>query len=344
MRLSTMWRLDRVVAPDGTSPLATALAAPWRPDAPPKFVRSSANAVFAFERDGRPAYLRFTAEADGRSRATVVAELAAMAAARRAGIRTPEPVAAADGNAVRRLVVDDEAFVVVVLSALEGEELEADEIEAEQAHAWGALAARLQEAMRAVPTSVAAVRGGWLEERTWLEHRLAQAPDVVRGELLELGRVLDSWADEPAALGLVHLDVEADNLRWVDDDPGVLDFDDCSRHWYAVDVASALRDLDELPVLREAFLDDYEAAGGAPVRERLTDARRWLDLVTYARIERSLDLEPEPDNPAWLLQLRDRLVDRQRAYVEALGPGRRSRKTARSSIGRYPARLDVVEK
>lgn len=318
MRLSTMWRLDRVVAPEGTSPLATALAEPWQPDAPPRFFRSSANAVFAFDRAGRPAYLRFTAESDGRSRAAVLAELAAMAAARRAGIRTPEPVAAADGQAVRRMLVDDEAFVVVALSALEGEELEADEIEAEQAHAWGALAARLQKAMRTVPTSVAAVRGGWLDERDWVQRGLAHAPSAVRAELLEVSAALDSWQVEPAAIGLVHLDVEVDNLRWLGTDPGVLDFDDCARHSYAVDVASALRDLDEVPDLREAFLDGYESAGGASVRERLADARRWLDLVTYARIERSLDLEPDPDHPEWLLHLQDRLADRQRAYVEAL--------------------------
>jgi Ser/Thr protein kinase RdoA (MazF antagonist) len=316
MSLSTMWDLHATIDSAGSSPVATALAAPWEPDAPPTHFRSSANFVFTFPRGGKRIFLRF-APAAHRSPDAVTAELAAMARARATGIPTPEPLRNLDGDELSLASAGGTTFVVVALSALSGAELTVEKADVERCAAWGGLVARLQHALAG--SSTAGGRTAWSDEVVRLERILGStAPPMVRHEFTDLVAALSTWGHADGD-GLVHLDVELDNLRWIAATPGVLDFDDCSHHWYAVDVASALRDLDDEPDRRETFLAAYEATGGASVRHRLTVARRWLDLKTYATIARSLDLAPADGHPDWLHQLHRRLTDRQRAYVDSLG-------------------------
>jgi Ser/Thr protein kinase RdoA (MazF antagonist) len=317
MRLSTMWHVDRTVASDGTSPIATALAAPWRPDEPPVFFRSSANFVYTLQRDEQLCYLRFAASAEGASRDLVEAELAAMARARACGIATPVPLLTSDGAAVSVADVGGRAYVAVTLTSLDGEQLEGQDTELERCKSWGGLVARVQQAIAFPAWPQAAARWSWQDQMVTVARELRSAPAPVVAELVELAAEMGSWPTD-AMYGLVHLDIEPDNIRWVGAEPGLLDFDGCARHWYAVDVASALRDIDDDAERREAFLSGYEAAGGAPVRERLGIARRWLDLTSYATVARSLDVVPDDDHPVWLTTLRGRLEDRQRAYVDAL--------------------------
>ena len=87
MSLATLWSLDRTVDPaTGASPVALSLAAHWDPvPEGVRLFRSSANSVYTFERDGRPAWLRIAAGPQ-RTRAGAVGRLhAALASA-------PEPL------------------------------------------------------------------------------------------------------------------------------------------------------------------------------------------------------------------------------------------------------------
>ena len=120
MRLSTMWRVDRIVASDGTNPVATALAAPWKPDGAPVFFRSSANFVYTVERAGRPCFLRFAASSEGASVERVAAELAAMGRVRTRGIATPVPLLTSAGEAISVNEAGGTTYVAVMLSRARG--------------------------------------------------------------------------------------------------------------------------------------------------------------------------------------------------------------------------------
>lgn len=314
-----MWQVDATTRADGTSPIASALAEPWHPDFPPVHVRSSSNFVFAFSTGGRPCFLRFARVGDRGSASGVRAELAVMARARAAGIRTPEPVAAANGEFMLTSAVDGESYVTVALTALPGEELDADEVSLEHCRAWGALVARLEHALDDPQLrDDAGNRHLWTDQAALMRSVVVSGPLVVWNELEEVTSRMSDWSPRSGGDGMFHLDLELDNLRWDGLVPTVLDFDDCAWSFAAIDVASAMRDLARDPVHSGAFLEAYEAAGGPFVRDRLPDARRWLALTTYTTIIRSLDLIDLSGAPQWLVDLHRALDARRAAYVDRL--------------------------
>lgn len=304
MRLSTMWRVDRTVAADGTGSIATELARPWSPDEEPVFVRSSDNFVYAFRRAGARHFLRFRPVAA--SSGHIREELVYMAMCRAAGIRVPVAAPTDDGRLVHRATVAGLPFDAVALSELAGHER--DDVDEVGAAAWGALVARLQ----AIGPHAGAP-GGELRQSDFDGHGSA-----VRTEFDILDAKTRTWPRGPEDFGLVHGDVELDNLRWIGNEVGVLDFGSCGRTWFAMDVAAALSDTADTPAVVEPFLHGYESAGGAAVRERLPIARRWLDLRTYLTVSRVIDLTPGGEHPSWLHDLHARLRDRQQRYIARL--------------------------
>ena len=122
------------------------------------------------------------------------------------------------------------------------------------------LVAQVQHALANPPLPEAGARGSWRDQRADMSRQLGSAPPIVRAELDDLAAELGSWSTDDG-YGLVHLDIELDNIRWVGSEPGLLDFDDCAVHWHAVDVASALRDLDGDAERQASFLSGYDVGG-----------------------------------------------------------------------------------
>ena len=167
---------------------------------------------------------------------------------------------------------------------------------------------------------------------TWRDHLelageyLPEDAPALRGEL---GRITSSLAALPTssdAYGLIHSDFELDNLVCRDDSIGILDFDDCSRLWYAADIVFALRDLPEGGDGRgdrrlRAFVDGYSEHN--PIDEG------WLshvplftaldNLLRYARLVRATDLAVGPEHPEWLVALSRKLRDLMAEYEAAIG-------------------------
>jgi Ser/Thr protein kinase RdoA (MazF antagonist) len=124
--------------------------------------------------------------------------------------------------------------------------------------------------------------------------------------------------------GLIHFDFELDNLLWQEDRPGIIDFDSCTCSWFAADIAFALRDLfadradrvDPGDQRFLTFLDGYRQA-----RELSPEEIDWIplflqmhNLVTFAGLYRSMEAGPCPDDPTWLVHLREKLTRKQAAY------------------------------
>ena len=121
--------------------------------------------------------------------------------------------------------------------------------------------------------------------------------------------------------GLIHFDFELDNLIWQGRTVQMLDFDDCSRGWYAADIAFALRDHfdaggDLHATGMRAFLGGY-AAHTPLADEQIAQIPLFLRLVRliqFARIIRALNITKDSGQPDWLSGLIDKLKDRMDAY------------------------------
>ena len=78
--------------------------------------------------------------------------------------------------------------------------------------------------------------------RTWRDEHtgfLDSCRDDAVGQVWrELGEEIGRLPTEPAGYGAAHNDLHAGNLLMTDEgDLTVLDFDACTRHWYATDLA-----------------------------------------------------------------------------------------------------------
>ena len=119
------------------------------------------------------------------------------------------------------------------------------------------------------------------------------------------------------SFGTIHYDFELDNICWDGATPAILDFDDCGPHWFAADIAFALRDLFADRGSRvnlederfQAFINGYRSQ--RPMDE--ADLRqiplflRWHNLVSFARITHSLSGGPLAGEAEWLQDLRRHL-------------------------------------
>ena len=131
----------------------------------------------------------------------------------------------------------------------------------------------------------------------------------------ELKRLID-WAEglriTNENYGLIHYDFELDNILFTNLQTGMLDFDDCSSHWYIADIVYALRDAGEFdmnsPILRE-FIKGYKSKTDldATMIEEASKFERLHNVTTFATLIRSVDIEESQDHPEWLSNLRMKL-------------------------------------
>ena len=105
-----------------------------------------------------------------------------------------------------------------------------------------------------------------------------------------------------------------------------MDFDDCAFYWFEADISFALRDLFEDSVdgvdfeceRLTAFLKGYRSEmqlGDAAVG-RIPLFLRMHNLITYAKLIRTLGDGPGQEEPDWMADLRNRLEDKCREYRE----------------------------
>jgi len=242
-----------------------------------------------------------------RTPSMIRSELAWMEALANAGVATPTAVQAADGAVVVTVATEAGERQVSLLSWESGEPLE----QSEDLGAWRALG-RLMAEVRL--HGEAWVPPAWFERPSWdAAGMVGDAPHW--GDPLRLG----PWSDEvhdllrcardrvrerlaafgttPDRYGLVHADLAFANvLMRPDQQPLLLDFDDCGWSWYLWELAVALTPFDGTPAfapLRDALVAGYRSRCALP-DEQLAElptfvmARRLVTLgwvFTHAETE-----------------------------------------------------------
>jgi len=314
-----MARVDSTVRADGSSPVAEQILERWAHDRGSiRFFRSSANFIYRFREQDRGYFLRF-ADASERSRDTIDVEMMILDALAQAGIVIATPVVSKQGNAVETIDTEWGTFHAVVFSALEGMQYEFDDLTESGFRQWGTALGKLHAAMSNLADKPA--RPSWRDHLGFAQAYLPDDSPGMRAEWAELNATISELPATQETYGLIHGDFELDNLVWRDDSIEILDFDDCSRLWYTADIAFALRDLFEAggdtgDPRFQAFVDGYRENHTLDAKSlaALPLFMRYVDLFTYARIARSMDLGADEEYPEWLQRLSRKLQDRMTAY------------------------------
>lgn len=329
MRLSTLWRVVRALdATDRRGTIADQLVAQWEHDSdPPRLVRASANFVCRFHARGADRFLRF-ADSSERTRGIVEGEIDLLGWLDESGMAVARPVCSTSGDLVETVDTDLGTFHTVVFEGVPGTHLQIERLDSHRFQDWGAALGRLHAATANYSGPALATRLTWHDQLDRARPHIPTDQSAIRRELDELAAALAALPVDRERFGLIHGDFELDNLCWPDRGgraPGILDFDDCARHWYAADLAFALRDLfDDGADLGHpsvgAFVGGYRAH--FPLGDEMLAAlplfSRLSRLLVYAKLVRSLDLPDRPDQPEWLRALRRKFEARITAYAASL--------------------------
>ena len=145
------------------------------------------------------------------------------------------------GALVEQLAVDDAVFSVVCYSQAPGERPAGEALTAEFFQNWGQVIGQLH----ALTTRYTPPQANW-HIAAWHEGiaNSRQAIPAEQGRVLEKFDALiahcQSLPTDPGSFGLIHNDLQANNLRLHQGTLTVIDFDDCEYNWFISDLATAL--------------------------------------------------------------------------------------------------------
>jgi len=323
IRLTLMKEWFDTVDGEGRSPIAERIAAPWFAEPADAVVGcgpASSNIVCRVTAAGRVYYLRCNHESE-RTGAAYAAEMAFVEHLAARGVRVARPVPSQAGAFVERVVTPLGAFYAVLLQAAEGTQRELMELDEPSLQVWGRAIAGLHAAAEGY---VGAGRPDWRAHLADATDLVPVAEEAAHRELEVVARALGALPTDAACFGLIHFDMEADNMRWQDGVPTVFDFDDCAHYWFAADVAYALRDLYGDRIERidltdwrlRAFVAGYRAERALPESDllRLPLFVRMHNLYWFARLHRSVAAGVAPGEPQWLSDLRAKLLSKMAAF------------------------------
>jgi Ser/Thr protein kinase RdoA (MazF antagonist) len=276
----------------------------WQGTAP-VHVRSSANHLFRFERQGKAYFLRLAHEQE-RSYLYIQAELDFVLHCAHTGLRVARPVLSANGTYIETVRLDTAVYHAVVFEGLQGSQYDSDDDLSEATYrAWGQGLARLHQASTSFPNHP--IRGIWQETIQTLL-KILPSEESKLAEVLQSGLAwLNTLPGED--YGLIHGDFELDNLVWEGEQLQALDFDAATYSWYGVDIAITLQEISMHDTPQTAwFLEGYAAVRSLPDRLRENVSRFW-DLLLAVKMGRLLLAYAnvyEQDCPKWLAEMRSR--------------------------------------
>lgn len=317
MKLSLMKRFYATMDEDKTSPVLDLLASRWFDSFDARMLRASANFVAVVKANSKKYYLRFNHEEE-RSVSHVMNELSYIQRLWDVGVNANEPVPSLQCKLLESVKTELGVLNAVMFTEVVGEHRESSDLDLEDFSKWGAALASIHEASRGLQLERPPV---WSDQLNQLESitdkpLLLNESEVVRKKLV--GLTQENY-------GLIMFDFEMDNIKWSGDVLGFMDFDDFCIHWYAADIAYALRDLfddkmsdfDPNDPRVKGFVDGYRSVRGISDDELdlIPVFIRLHNLYFYARLHRAIGLD-ESNEPEWVTNLRNKLRKVNDEYVE----------------------------
>jgi Ser/Thr protein kinase RdoA (MazF antagonist) len=307
---------------DWTCPLAEQALEKWGFDpGSVYFFRASANSLFVFRKEGQRYFLRLSHTED-RAYQTLEKEVHVLLFLKaQPNVSVAEPVRSNEQQYIERIETELGSFFAIVFKGLEGDPFEMEELEENQFVTWGRTLGELHKALKGVSKETANGRPSFAAHIKTVRQTL---PTQETSALKELER-LSQWAEDlpidPDHFGLIHYDFELDNLVWRGETLGILDFDDAANYWYVADIAFALRDLFEEKVDLEspsfkAFMSGYTevVTTDLTLLTQMEEFLKWHNLRTFTELLQVVDLDVTETDPAWLVNLHEKLVLKLKTY------------------------------
>ncbi|MFW5981299.1 MAG: phosphotransferase enzyme family protein, partial [bacterium] len=306
MKLSTMKTIVDTVDEEWNSSFGEEIAGLWGYDeGTVKYFRSSANFIFIFRREGEDYYLRFN-HSDERDKDSIKEEIKLLNYLNGETSNVVKPIKSKNNNYIESVETDLGEYYAVVFEGLKGKQYEIEDINTEQYYIWGKALGNLHKLINTIPNDTTIKRNSWKNHLNFVEDNLPEDEILAKKELKEVKKWIDSLEITDENYGLIHFDFELDNLRWENNKISILDFDDCSYHWYVADITFALRDLfeDNIDLTNttfKEFVKGYESE--FKIDKKLLNELSWFmrfhNLFTFTKLTRSIDILDSPDVPSW---------------------------------------------
>jgi Ser/Thr protein kinase RdoA (MazF antagonist) len=317
MKLSLMKSFYATVDENGKSSILDAIASRWFDSADTRIIRASANFVAKVENGGSTYYLRFNHETE-RATHHINNELAYIQRLILRDINANKPVSSLSGKLVESVDTELGVFNAVLFTEMKGDHIESTELDLAGFTKWGTSLAEIHNASHGLELEGAPEWGDQLD----LLSRLVPENAALINEANSLRNRLNRVSR--ANYGLIVFDFEMDNIKWDGDTPGFMDFDDYCVHWYAADIAYALRDIydDRLTEFNlhderfQAFITGYRTVREVTQEELdlIPLFIRLHNLYFYARIHRA-NTRPVVDDPDWVKNLSNKLGEKNESYL-----------------------------
>lgn len=276
--------------------------------------RISSNAVYPFDRDGRLCFLRLS-PAEEKSEKELWGELDFLCFLQEKDYPAMRPIPSDGGEMLLTLDTPWGVWYASVFGGVPGKPVEELASSQDVMRRYGEALGQLHMLTRAYDTQD---RRSWRDALAWTAAELMRcgAPEGLQDVCREIGRELAQLPMD--AYGLVHYDFEPDNVFWDEATQRchVIDFEDGMQHFFAMDLAQALDELDGQA--QEWFLQGYRTVYAGPVHtEQLPLMRRFRDAYACARLLHCLSDVPQ-EQPGWMPGLCSRLQNRAGELIRTL--------------------------
>ncbi|MFJ7755311.1 phosphotransferase enzyme family protein [Peribacillus muralis] len=201
------------------------------------------NYVFEVNRDGTPYILRLTHQSH-RAKHQVLAELKWMEYLQTNGCAIPKVIPSRANNLIETVKgLDGSDFHCCLFEKAPGARVKLVDgnHNGDLFYVWGKTIGQLHQKTKDYIPEKAYRRMDWQEEELLdAAHYQADAPEQVVRQQDIIIRELNGLAVNRDNFGLIHSDIHHGNFHYHEGSIHVFDFDDCSNHWFASDLAIPL--------------------------------------------------------------------------------------------------------
>lgn len=281
-----------------------------------KFRQVSSNFLFSFYDRKRQFVLRISHDSR-RSRSLLKSELDFMDHLRKSGLKIPEVIKSKNNREIEVRETPDGTFFAIVFEFIKGSYIKYTQMIDSEIYEWGRQIALVHQASQNyLPLTDYrrySVRDEIEQELPFLSNN-SELQQLLKEIAIQLGDLPQT----SSTFGLIHYDLEEDNLLWMDDrseEPYIIDFDDSAYHFYMADIVFALEEVRELSALRaihfvQQFLIGYTSIHEIPA---VTDWKRefklfnlLMDLMKTARTIHAYYQTDQKQDSEWLAKMRKR--------------------------------------
>lgn len=274
--------------------------------------RGSANFILLVEIEEDRYFLRFN-EDKMRSKHELKAEIDYIFFLKSQGNNVNSPVESLQGNYVETYNIDDTIFNAVMFKEVKGKHLECHQLSSDYFKLWGQSMAKIHSSSENYPCDRR--RKDWELLLDDAINLVSEEDKVFEKKCEDIRQKLNKLSRNKADYGLIHFDMEQDNLIWKDEEVHAIDLDDCSYHWFIADIAYALRDIfDDGQNINlndngfKSFLEGYRSCRNMDEEwiEQLPLMYEFHKIIQYAHISRAYKNVNLAKETSWGRKLRER--------------------------------------